>query len=199
VETFMRRVLIPALLLASTPALAEPPKPTHSTDPARCQWRWQEGAGLGVWTERCAFDTGVWEPKFDASLPGFVITVEGETVDTILHVFSKPADAPVAAILPELKTRRLIPDDDDCVFEPAAIRPAPRTLAFFHIVPRGKRKQAFDATPKDEVPEPPCGDYGWSTHGTRYFLTDIAHPGRVLYVNIGQDGMMFDEKTVTLK
>lgn len=197
----MRSLPLLALCIAAfaLPALAEPPRPGHSTDAARCDWQLMRGGGLAVWAERCTFDTGVWVPKFDEALPGFVLTVDGETVDTILHVFSKPAEAPVSTLLPELRRRGLIPDDEDCVFEPAAIRSAPRTLAFFHIMPRGKRKEAFDATPRDEVPEPPCGDYGWSTHGTRYFLTDVAHPGRVLYVNTGQDGMMFDETTVTLE
>ena len=66
------------------------------------------------------------------------------------------------------------------------------------IQPTGARKAAFDATPSDEVPEPPCGDYGWSTHGLRYFMTDIRHPDNVLYLNEGQDGMMFDPRTVRI-
>ena len=49
------------------------------------------------------------------------------------------------------------------------------------------------------MPEPPCGDYGWSTHGVRYFMTDQRFPGRVVYVDIGQDGTMFDDPTITLE
>ena len=54
-------------------------------------------------------------------------------------------------------------------------------------------------TPEDEIPDPPCGDYGWSTHGVRYFITDVAHPDRVIYVDTGEDGLMFDDATVTLE
>ena len=61
------------------------------------------------------------------------------------------------------------------------------------------RVAAFEATPEDEVPEPPCGDYGWPTHGVRYFMTDQRFPGRVVYVDIGQDGTMFDDTTITLE
>ena len=38
----------------------------------------RSGGGLGIWAERCAFDTGVWVPRYEASLPGFVLTVDGE-------------------------------------------------------------------------------------------------------------------------
>lgn len=175
---------------ASVLAAERPPEPTHSTDAARCEWQWKAGGGLGVWAERCAFDTGVWELKFRDDLPGFVLTVDGKENGTVLQLLRKPGDAAVSAILPELRKRGYIPDDGDCLFEPAvAVGPAERTLAFFEIMPTGARKAAFDATPADEVPEPPCGEYGWSTHGERHFMTDTRHPDRVVYINTGQDGL----------
>jgi hypothetical protein len=188
---------LPILALA---ALAQPPQPTESlVDPAKCQWEWKEGGGIGVWAERCALDTGVWALEFQDDLPGFVLTVDGKAGETVLQLFRKPADADVSAILPALRESGAIPDDELCVFQPAAIRAAPRTIAFSDIQPTGDRKAAFDATSPDEVPEPPCGDYGWSTHGVRYFMTDIRHPDSVVYLNEGQDGMMFDPTTVTIE
>lgn len=188
------------LVLVPPAAAAEPPpQPAGSTDPTSCRWEWKEGGGVGIWAERCALETGVWEPRFEASLPGFVLTIDGEDQETILQVFSKPAVGDVSAILPVLRARGYIPDDEDCVFEPDEDRSVAGTRTFFVIMPVGARKQAFDATPEDEVPEPPCGEYGWSTHGVRYFLTDTRFPDRVVYVNIGQDGTMFDEGTITLE
>ena len=197
----MRIVALAALSALALPAgaYAQPPMPTGSSVPGSCQWDWKTGGGLGIWAERCDLQTGVWEPRFEASLPGFVLTIDGKDEGTILQVFDKPAEADVSAILPALRAKGYIPDDDECVFEPAAIRPAPRTIAFYEIKPVGSRKAAFDATPEDEVPEPPCGEYGWSTHGVRYFLTDTRFPERVVYVNIGQDGTMFDDTTITLE
>jgi hypothetical protein len=180
-------------------ALAQPPKPAESSVPGQCEWQWMNGAGVGIWAERCDLATGVWTPRFDAALPGFVLTLDGNDETVILQVFDKPAEAPIDAILPELRQRGYIPDDDDCVFEAAAIRPAPRTIAFHEIRATGARQAAFEATPADEVPEPPCGDYGWGTHGTRYFMTDLRFPERVVYVNIGQDGTMFDDTSITLE
>jgi hypothetical protein len=180
-------------------ALAQPPQPSESAvDATKCRWEWRQGGGIGVWAERCTLDTGLWELKFQEDLPGFVLTVDGAAGETVLQLFKKPLDADISAILPALRERGSIPDDDLCLFQPAAIRPAPRTIAFFDIRPTGARKAALDATPQDEVPEPPCGDFGWSTHGLRYFMTDIRHPESVLYLNEGQDGMMFDPTTVTI-
>ena len=198
----MRALIIAACCLPALglPALSQPSQPVESAvDATRCQWQWKEGGGIGVWAERCALESGVWELKFREDLPGFVLTVDGEAGETVLQLFTKPAEADTSAILPELRQRGHIPDDDLCVFEPAAVRAAPRTIAFFDIRPTGARKAAFEATPQDEVPEPPCGDYGWSTHGVRYFMTDIGHPESVVYINTGQDGMMFDARTVTIE
>lgn len=197
----MKIIALAALCTAVLPAVAgdRPPMPTGSSVPGSCTWEWKTGGGIGIWAERCDLRTGVWEPRFDASLPGFVLTIDGEPEGTILQVFDKPAEADISAILPTLREKGYIPDDDDCVFESAAIRPAPRTVAFYEIRPVGKRLEAFDATPEDEVPEPPCGEYGWSTHGVRYFLTDTRFPDRVVYVNTGQDGTMFDDATITLE
>ena len=198
----MRAVLAIVLwiiCLAGPTLAAAPPQPTTSTDPDRCRWEWKSDAGLGVWAEHCELDTGVWELRSDPDLPGFVLTIDGIDDTVVLQVFQKPAGADIAAILPELRQRGYIPDDGECVFEPADIRPAAKTVAFFDIRPTGDRKAAFEATPKDEVPDPPCGDYGWSTHGVRYFMTDSRFPDRVVYIDTGQDGLMFDPTTVTLE
>ena len=49
----------------------------------------------------------------------------------------------------------------------------------------------------DEVGDPPCGDWGDSPDGIQYFETQ---PGArsVLFVRVGQDEPLFDEKTLRL-
>lgn len=208
----MRTPLAAALLVAgmATSTHAQPAQPTQSTDPDHCRWSWSSGAlpaggSIGAWTERCTFATGVWELAYDDALPGFWLTVDGDKQEAVLQVFTKPADADVSAILPELRERGYIPDDDECTFAAPSqatlemIGPTITTRAFYEIMPSGARLAAFEATPDDEVPEPPCGEYGWSTHGVRYFMTDLIHPGTVIYFNLGQDGTMFDPRTVTLE
>lgn len=190
-------------------AQQQPPMPTHSTSESDCTWVWLTGAlpmggSIGVWTERCELRTGLWELEYAADLPGFRRTIDGEDRTPVIHVFAKPAEAGIDAILPELRAKGLMPNDDACVFAPASewtlmsAGPMPRTQAALEIVPIGARLEAIEATPDDEVPEPQCGDYGSSTHGTRYFVTDTRHPDKVVYLDLGQDGMMFDQSTVTI-
>lgn len=202
----MRTILAAAALAASLAAAAAepPPQPATSTDPGRCAWEWKTVGPLGVWAEKCDLN-GVWQLEQRVGLPGFVLTVDGGDPVTVLQIFEKPGESEIGAILPELRARGYIPDDDECILEPAStatlqtIGPAPRTRAFYEIMPIGARRAALEATPADEVPEPPCGEYGWSTHGTRYFMTDIGRPHLMIYVNLGQDGTMFDQKTITLE
>lgn len=194
-----RLMLALALACAAVPAAAEPPpKPATSTDADKCEWIWKEGGGLGVWTETCRMN-GVWEAVYDDKAGAFVITIDGEPNGVVLQRFVKPADADIAAILPELRKRGLIPDDDECVFAKADRETSSPDIAFYEIMPVGSRKAAFDATPADEVPEPPCGDFGFAPDGISYFMTDSRHPDAVVYFNLGQDGMMFDPGTVTIE
>lgn len=192
------------LALLPLPALAAPPMPTTSTDASACKWEWKTGGGLGVWTERCSFN-GVWAVAYSEADRGFVLTVDGDDALVVLQSFAKAADADAASILPTLKAATKIPNDDECVMEPAApetldaLGPIPKTRAFFEIMPTGARNTAFEATPPDEVPEPPCGDYGFDPDGLRLFMTDTRWPDRVFYLNLGQDGTLFDLATIEVE
>lgn len=197
-------VLAALLLPAAAHSAERPPMPTTSAIPGQCVWEWVEFSGLGLWAEKCNAN-GVYQVVARTDPPQFVLMVDGEPVATVVQAFDKPADADISAILPALRSYGYIPDDDECVFAPASeatlmtIGPRPRTFAFYEIVPTGARLAAVEATPADEVPEPQCGDYGSSASGTRFFQTDTRHPGKVVYVDLGQDGTMIDPATITLE
>lgn len=195
--------------MAMPASAQDTPEPTHSTSAEDCRWQWLSGdlpmgGSIGAWTERCELHSGLWQLEYTATLPGFWLNINDEERIPVIHVFGKAADAGIDAILPALRAGGHIPDDDECVFVPAAdwvlqtAGPMPRTQAAFEIVPTGARLAAIEATPADEVPEPQCGDYGSSTHGTRYFVTDTRLPDKVVYLDLGQDGMMFDQSSVTI-
>ena len=191
--------LTAAVLALSVPALAgeRPPQPAAQTDSA-CQWAWKSGGGVGLWTETCALETGVWTVDWNERETRFDLKLNGDMMTTVVQVFRKPADAPISAILPELKKRGSVPDTAECIFKPAEGASADKAgRALYEIRPTGARLAALEATPGDEVPEPPCGEYGWSTHGVRTFRLDPKHPGFVLYVNEGQDGTMIAPDTIT--
>lgn len=187
-------------------AADRPPMPSETIDPG-CTWQWLEGRGeggpkLSTWAQDCKLVTGHWQLRFETEMPGFSLWVDDKRQGMVLQSFTLPKDAAstdIAALLPELRRRALIADTDDCIFQPAAIGKQPRTIAQFEIRPIGEALKAFEATPADEVPEPPCGDYAWSTHGVRYFQTDLSNPGTVLYLDLGQDGSLFDPATVRIE
>ena len=202
----IKGAVLTAFFAAGTAAaapLVQPAQPATSTDPA-CSWVWQSGrvpgGTFGVWTERCPFSTGLWQPKFMPGLPGLDLTVDADDTGTVLQVFTKPADADVSAILPGLKKAGHVLDDAECVFAPAAdeLGKPSGTQSFFEVNPTGKLLEKLNAEPDDEIPEPPCGDYGWDPDGIRFFITDTSYPGFVVYVNLGQDGTLFDPATIRI-
>jgi len=151
---------------------------------------------LHVDGQSCRYATGHWHLRLEPALPGLALWRDEERIDTVVQLFPRDPDVPVDTVLATLRTRGYIPPDHDCVFEPAKLWAAPRTIAFFQVQPVGERLQRLKATPRDEVPDPPCGDYGWSTHGVRYFLTDLRAPQWLVYVNEGQDGTLVNPRTL---
>jgi hypothetical protein len=183
-------VTLAVLLLA---ACASPPRSEGSANslPAgagACRTVTRHVDGLAMDTQDCHLSTGHWQVRADPALPGLVLWRDQERIATVLQTFAKAPDDGVDAVLPRLRALGLIPDDGDCRFVPAALRPLVRTQASFEIRPTGRRLERLQATPAGEVPDPPCGAVGWSTHGVRYFLTDLRRPDRVVFLNEGQDG-----------
>ena len=154
-------------------------------------------AGLRLQAQDCQLSTGHWRVLAEPALPGLALWRDGDRQATVLQLFTKPADAPVSAILPALRAGGHIPDDEDCQPVPASpARAAPATQTRYEIRPFGARLRALQATAADQVPDPPCGAYGWSTHGVRYLLLDQRRPDRVLYLDEGQDGTLIQPLTL---
>jgi hypothetical protein len=192
-------VLAGLFLLAASPSLADggyrPPAPDWQTDAAACAWEWREGGGIGLWTERCTFSTGLWEVVWSAAEGAFVQEADGEPMGIVVQ----PFELAEADGLEPLRLRLLaaggLGADVPCAFETAAIWPAPRTVAFHVLMPT--LPGAFAPTVMGDVPDPLCGPYGASTHGVRYFVTDLRMPGIAVFVEEGQERPMFDPASLT--
>ena len=63
-------------------------------------------------------------------------------------------------LLKEFKAKGLILSDTECRFEKSKNYKSTGTWEFHEIVPTGMLKEKFDAWPKDEIPDPPCGEFG---------------------------------------
>jgi hypothetical protein len=172
-----------------------PPAPFYATDRKSCKWVWRQGKGIGLWTEQCQFDTGLWDVVYDADRDLFSLRVDAGEHYPVLRQFREAKGA--AALLPALKSSGLVLDDAECVMAQVADQPTPPGWNAWQVVPTGKRKEAFDSVVQVEVPEPPCGELGYRVDLVGFFMAKDAAPGRVLYVNLGQDGTMIDIASIT--
>ncbi|WP_421694259.1 hypothetical protein [Aestuariivirga sp.] len=173
------------------------PMPFYSTDRTACNWVWREGRDLGLWTETCKFDTGLWDVVYDAGTDRFALRVNAGEPYTVLQPFHEAGGA--TALLPGLKARGLVLDTADCVMAKVEDQPAPDGWTAWQVVPTGKLKQAFDAVVQTEVPDPPCGKLGYAADSVGFFMVSNDHPDRVVYANLGQDGTMIDLASIRLK
>lgn len=173
-----------------------PIAPFYATDRENCSWVWKQGKGIGLWTEQCRFDTGLWDVIYDAAQDHFALRVDAGEPYPVLRQFRQQGGA--AALLPALKGKGLVLDDAECVMAKVEDQPAPPGWTAWQVVPTGKRKEAFDSVVQVEVPEPPCGELGYRVDLIGFFMVQEAKPDRVLYVNLGQDGTMIDLASITL-
>ena len=173
------------------------PVPFYSTDRTACSWVWRQGSDLGLWTETCKFDTGLWGVTYDDKDNRFALRVNDGEPYTVLQEFREPGGPP--ALLAELKRQGLVLDDDQCQMAQVSDQPAPPGWTAWQVVPTGKMKEAFDKQVQVEIPEPPCGRLGYAVDSVGFFMVKDDTPGRILYANLGQDGTMIDLASIRLK
>jgi len=151
-----------------------------------------------VWTEECKFSTGLWAVAYDPAKDNFSLSVDGKNPYPVLRQFHKNPDEALDVLLKDFKAKGLVSNDTECKFEKSQDQKSTGAWEFYVIAPTGGLKEKFDALPKDEIPDPPCGEIGYAVDFVGYFMIDRKHPDRVLYVNLGQDGTMFDPTSISL-
>ena len=177
-------------------ATTAPPLPVAAAGEPCVAEQFQVG-NLTVGGRRCRYATGRGHLRVEPALPGLALWRDDTRVEIVPQLFPRRTGEPVSAILPALRAKGAIPDDGECILVPAPMGPAPRTVTHHQVRPIGERLRRLEATPKDEIPDPPCGDYGASTHGVRYFIDDLRAPRWVVYVNEGQDGTLVDPRSIS--
>jgi hypothetical protein len=187
-----------AVRYAPTEAADAPPTPFYATDKKACTWSWKRGRDIGIWAEDCNFDSSQWNVVYDEKNDLFALTVAGSDPFSVLRQFHKKPEEGLEALLPGLRKAGLIPDDNECQFAPSTDQVGPPGWSLFEIVPTGKRKEQYDAQPGDDIPDAPCGELGYGVDFVGFFMVPDTHKDRVIYVNLGQDGTMFDPFTIAL-
>lgn len=197
--------LLLAAALPASPALgAEPGRP--SRPPVKgCVWEKASDAGIGLeaWVQRCDFGFRKIDFLFDKGSLAIRYSDGSGKPDPLVEILDLAAGETWEKGIQRLFAERT----PKAVAARCALVPfhggngkAPAGVKRFTFMPDSayQKELAAKASP-NEVPEPPCGDWGAAPDGIQYFE---AHPGgavrKVLFVRVGQDEPLFDEKTLTL-
>jgi len=195
------RGLALALLFAGA-AAAAPDSPPSRPPVKGCVWeqRADPAAGLAAWVQRCDFGFR----RIDLLFVGRSLAIrysDGGAPDPLVDVLGLlPGETPEAGI------RRVYAERTDkalaarCVMAPYRGAKAPAGAKRYTFVPNPAYARELKAkADPNEVGDPPCGDWGAAPDGIQYFEARPAGRARtVLFVRVGQDEPLFDEKTLRL-
>ena len=187
------------LLLAQSAWAANPSRAAQKG----CTWEKISDAALGLeaWVQRCDFGYRKIDlfAKNNALMSKFS---DGGDADPLIEVFdlttNETPEAGIKRIFAEhTKDKTLVAR---CVLKPYKGDPAPAGVKRFTFLPNAALQKELDKTnDPGDIPEPPCGDWGDAPDGIQYFEAQpTSGAQRVMFVRVGQDEPVFDEKTLHL-
>jgi hypothetical protein len=195
------------LLLLSSPAVAQKGGPSRKAERG-CAWEKLSDArlGLAAWVQRCDF--GVRKIDFLVIQRSLAVRFsDGGTPDPLVDVLDlQPGETPEAGIRRLFSARTDPKTAARCVLTPyrgtgtGTRAAAPAGVKRFTFVPNAAYDKELSAkADPNQVPDPPCGDWGDAPDGIQYFEAQPASGARkVLFVRVGQDQPLFDEQTLRL-
>jgi hypothetical protein len=196
----MKKLLIAAafVLAACTPPAPqavpdpEPSETARETFAATCTWGKVEGATLSIWSYDCGPDHRLVATDNGFTFPDGAVAI---------RAFTRAADAPIEAILADVRAASPGPHSDTCelVAKPDAEYAAREYYAFG---PTGAAKaewEAFIANPNGEGVDPPCGAMGPNFSGDRVFAVLPGHPEIVAFIEYGSEIQIFDVETLQVR
>jgi len=190
------------LLRGASPALAQDESHPSRPPVKGCVWEkaTSESLGLQAWVQRCSFGARSIDFVFEKNSLAIRYSDGGGKTDPVVDVFDLQPDERIQPGIkrifldhskPHLATR--------CILVPYRERP-PAGIERYSVVPnRGFRKELSKTAVRDEVPPRPCGEFGDAPDGIQYWEAQPRTGSRkVLFVRVGQDEPLFDEKTLRL-
>jgi hypothetical protein len=199
VKTTLRLLVVLLAAMIASAAMAED-RPSRPPEKG-CHWEKVSNATLGfeAWVERCVFGSR----KIDLFIKGsslFIRYSDGGAPEPLIDVLpllpGETAEAGMKRIFAAHTDQKIA---KRCVLAayPGDSRPGAKRYTF---LPDHAYKKELDAKASpDEVGDPPCGDWGDAPDGIQYFEAQLASGARsVLFVRVGQDVPLFDEKTLRL-
>jgi hypothetical protein len=198
----MRSIAWGSALLASVTisAGARAEEPVPSRPPIdKCVWErlTDKNIGLAAWVQRCDF--GFRQIHFEFAGNALAIKYsDGGAADPLVEVFDiKPGETAEAAL------QRLFLEKTDkavsarCVLAPYTEGTVPAGVKRYTFSPDAAYAKELEAlADPNEIPDPPCGDWGEMPDGIQYFEVPAGATQKLLFVRIGQDEPLFDEQTL---
>lgn len=133
----------------------------------------------------------------DSTLPGAVlVNGAGLKLDTLLRVLESrgiTTDSLVALL------SRLPGWDANQTARLKEIKSPWKGRRRYVLIPAGVYGDSIGALMRDTPVPSTCSGRGIGNSGMRYFETFAESPGRILFVNIGQERPLFDEASIKLK
>jgi hypothetical protein len=185
--------------MIASAAMAED-RPSRPPDKG-CHWEKVSNATLGLeaWVERCDYGGR----KIDLFLKGsslFIRYSDGGAPEALVDVLpllpGETAEAGMKRIFAAHTDKKLV---KRCVLAPYQGDSRPGAKRYTFLPDEAYKKELDAKASPDEVGDPPCGDWGDAPDGIQYFEVQPASGARsVLFVRVGQDVPLFDEKTLRL-
>src|SRR5262249_55087419 len=200
---FIKAISLAACALAARPCIGENPDRPSRKPFKDCAWEKasEPAVGLEGWVQRCAYGFRKIDFLFEKGSLAMRFSDGGSTPESVVDVFDLKLGESY-----EVGMRRLFAERTDkdivarCVLATYSGDKPPRGVKRYTFLPNAAYlKELERKADPNEVPDPPCGDWGTAPDGIQYFET---HPSgnvrKVLFVRIGQDEPLFDEKTLKL-
>ena len=192
-----------AFALGAASAFGASPQGAPSHAPFKnCAWEYLADAsvGLAAWVQRCDYGFR----KIDFTFVGRALAIrfsDGGAPDPLIEVVDM-----LAGETTEATVKRHFTEHTEkavasrCVLSPyRGAKPPPGAKIYTFVPNREYAKETKAKEHPDEVGDPPCGDWGIAPDGIQYYEVHPASKVRkVLFVRIGQDEPLFDEKTLRL-
>ena len=194
--------ILPLFLCASDPLWAA--KHASVRAPVKgCAWEQLVDPGVGVEArvQRCDFGFR----KIDLFWKGNALMIrysDGGDPEPLVEVFDLHAGEAIEAGIKRVFAEHT-PDKSlasRCVLRAYKGEKPPAGVKRYTFVPNAALQKELDATADpNEVGDPACGDWGEAPDGIQYFEAQPArNPHRILFVRVGQDEPLFDEKALLI-
>ena len=183
---------------------AAPPLPDKPSRPPVKGCAWEKFAdpamGLSAWVQRCDFG----HRRIDFVAAGRSLAVRysdgGGKPDPVIDVIDLLPDETAEDGIKRIFAARSGPGvAAKCVMAQYRGVKAPKAVRRYTFVPDDAYAKALKAKANpNEVPDPPCGAWGTAPDGIQYFEVPPGGGRAVLFVRVGQDEPLFDEKALSL-